>query len=205
MKVPLLCTIMVILAVFSALMAETVSGSVKDSISGAPLSLVKVKVSSPTCSTYTDSAGRFTLSIPLPVKVVPHPDKIGPVVSLVRYEDMEVFDLKGSRIVRSSKCAAGASIMRHEGVNIKSMRIGKIGEREMVAVSVNEGQVVSYLAKTAAAPYETVFEKEGYNPLIQTLSSGQSAEVSLVPKPSSANVNIGLDTLGTLTITTEIK
>lgn len=209
-RVHLLCTIMVILTVFSALAAETVQGVVRDSITGSFLPSVKVKVASPVCSTYTDQVGRFYLSIPLPVSVVPSPVQSRRVVRF-DFDDREgsgfrILDLKGSSVY-GNRTGRGIRIFMVGG-NERAYKAINIADNRQIVMSIPvEGSVteVRAMAKAAASSYPVVFQKPGYDPLQRNLSSGQDVDVKLLPSSSSGVIDVKVDTLGTTTITVEIK
>ena len=53
----------ILICPFFASAADTISGTVTDSLSGKAIPLVTVKIASPSCSTYTDSQGRYSFTI----------------------------------------------------------------------------------------------------------------------------------------------
>ena len=209
MKIVLLfSTILCFLVPMSAFSADTVSGVVSDSMTGAPLSGVKVVIIARSCSTFTNVVGAFTLAIPIPTSVV-HPSSI-PKMVRIQDEGVSVMDLKGCIVEKDRDFSSGFWLLRFKSsegefvtrvLNLSSFkRSGYLALMGQGTVSDNQ-----VLAKAAAISYSLSFEKNGYSPTLKLATGGQNVTVKLLPESASGNFQIKTDSLGTLTVTTQIQ
>jgi hypothetical protein len=127
---------------------------------------------------------------------IPEEGKVG-------VENTRQYSLKGARIS-----------------NTKPAGVYLVGGEKFVSLSCSakpsfqEGvNRTGRLSKRSAESYSVEFEKTGYNPVSKVLPADQLVEVKLVAVPpvivpsdsSSANFNISLDSLGTVTIRVEFN
>jgi hypothetical protein len=180
--------------------ANTVSGVVVDSVSGKALEGVKVALVSLPCSTVTNNAGIFTLTIPTPTSVF-HPAKIPKKV--LTQEDKMTMDLRGCVVKTLS---SGLRILKSsDGGVAKVIKLNSDKQSDYSIVNRKSIDNQVLFKSAGMAVYNLSAKKDGYNPSSKSVLAGQSAEIKLVPKGATGDFNLTVDGLGTLTITTEIK
>ena len=145
------------LAINNVWAADTLSGIVTDSISGTPLSSVKVRTSTPLCSTFTDASGKFNLRA-TGIRY------LAPVMERITVKPDKFFSLKGvlldEKRLPMGLCI-GVSIVNGQRYVYKIMNTS-VGQTKnnytIVSVSTDQKE---YLSKEAVARTVT-FEKSGY-------------------------------------------
>ncbi|MDD4902581.1 MAG: hypothetical protein PHE24_05620 [Patescibacteria group bacterium] len=171
---------------------DSIKGTVRDSLSGKPISGVTVKVTSPSCSTVTDTSGNFSFSIistavqPTAPKLVWNQEK-GLFFSGSDKARLEVVNLKGANIVSAAKLKSGRCALP-PGVYFIVVRDGSrtsiakiVNAKSDFRIVANSGSA-SGLAKTAAATYLLNFKTAGYNPASRSVvGSVSDLTINLMP------------------------
>lgn len=208
--------------VLPAKAAEVITGMVKDSLTGALLSSVKVKSNSPACSTTTNASGQFTLNIPLPTMILPSSRVSAGGERIVWNPDQGAFLFSGPLFEVEVKDASGAVVARFSSADRSAKKLpsgvyvatwSQFGSRgafkllnfphssQSFSLSEEAENVeAAVLAKSVASLYNLSFAKDGYDGAAVSAPSGANLDVKLVPKGAEANVQITRDSLGTLTI-----
>lgn len=208
MKVHLFSTLLMVFILVPTVQnlwaADTLTGTVKDSMTGTPLKGVKVNIVAKPCSTLTDDSGKFVLAIPISTSII---HSIKPVrVVRASSDDLMAINLRGC-VVGESRISSGCLLFRSKGgAGFKALCLNPMKNRNFLVLSEQGVEETSVLAKTAAtSSYKASFEVEGYKPASMTVVSGQPADVKLVPEGTTGNFNITIDSIGVFTVTTEIK
>jgi hypothetical protein len=195
----------------SAMSAVTASGIVSDSATGAPLNTVKIKCTSPICSTSSALDGSFTVTIPT-TEIIPFAAK--PVTMKIFYDparnyfysqdaekiSVEVRNAKGET-VNGDKLSPGNYFASCRYGAFKFLNLA--GKDQVFSFGAgNSSGTENGFAKTAAiTSVVATFTLNGYNPATATLSVGQNnlVKMSVVPPAgSTVNVNIGIAPVDTL-------
>lgn len=220
--------VLVLLSVLArpAFSAEVITGVVKDSLTGAALSAVKVKSSSPIiCSTTTNASGQFTLNIPSTTTVLPSGPQTARIAKIVWNSDQGAFLFLDQEMEIKVKDARGVEVARFSSVDNSAKRLpagvyvaswkasafrGAFkffnfpGSSQSFFLSERGGrEQAAAVAKSAVYSYNLSFAKEGYNGAVLSAPSGANLNVKLAPKGATANIKVTADSLGTLTIKVE--
>jgi hypothetical protein len=203
-----ICLLTILICPFFASAADTISGTVIDSLSGKAISLAVIKIASPSCSTVTDSQGKYSFTIITTGTIRQVPEiswnarglSISGYTGEVRYE---LVDPAGKKFPSSFSAVSAAGIY--------FLRIKENGKSWVYqVVNFNPGQaalkIVSQefmpLGKSAAATYVLTYNKTDYHSATRTVSGtviGLNQKLS--PLGSSANLNITSGTVDTLSVT----
>lgn len=203
-------TVLITICVLTRLVAADVliTGTVSDSITGAPIFGATVVVTPPTCSTLTNSLGKYSLTIAttqanarliLPkteVRILYNP--AGNVFSWNGMDNfsIEVRNMKGE-VIKGGKLPLGQyfAVWHFSGLSgtFKFLNISKQGQ----AFVFNIPRANDYLAKVSAASYVLNFSKDGYTPLNLNVSGNQNGlYVKLLPVLSNTTGIFKIDSTG---------
>jgi hypothetical protein len=201
MKVHLFCTIFILVS-SSVFSEEVINGVVRDSVLNLPIPFVKVKISNPPCSVYTDQDGRFSLSIPISVSVL-KPAQPGHFIRVdLSNTEIKAFDLRG--VLLSDRQGSGARVFTAGKYNVCKTAVFMSGRRHTVLMSMEDLGGPMKIAQSASSRV-VVFLKDGYNPLQRSLFPGQETEVKLTPLSVSANIKVSVDSVSTVILKTDFN
>ena len=169
----------ILICPFFASAADTISGTVTDSLSGKAIPLVTVKIASPSCSTYTDSQGRysFTISTTRTIRELPQISWNAGGFSISGYAGYagevryELVDPAGNKILSPDRVSLSAGVYFLRVQSVSQTRTFKIMNLNQ---SSPELKIVSPefppLARSAAASYILTYSKTDYYAATRTVS-----------------------------------
>jgi hypothetical protein len=173
--------------------AVSVTGTVKDSLTLQPLSGVKVKCSSPVCSTTTNAQGQYSVSIITTAARQPPPV----MARTLPQAESHYFSLSGRLVNSNTAFSRGIYIVNSQGKISKVLNVDcRLPEKRGIVES-------SALAKTLAS-YTFTYSLSGYNTATLTVSGSATVSPLLAPQaiPSDSakvKINITTDPVDTLT------
>jgi formylglycine-generating enzyme required for sulfatase activity len=196
--------------------AESITGTVTDSVSGAPLLKVRVMAVAQACTTFTDASGKFTLN--LGSGVIRIPQGARGQAELVWHSregffswagfsgtvSIQVKNLRGSLVARYASKGSSASRFSvgklPQGVYVAE--VAAAGQRTMLKFfNIRNGGVGRYreavesnvdpagsLAKIEAASYTLTFDKHDYKGAVSAAASQADLQVKMRPLPAPAGM-----------------
>jgi len=197
--------VLVLLAIFArfarpTMADDTIGGVVLDSLTGEPIDSVRVTAVSPACSTFTNADGRFVLLIPLPVSVSGF--NVFQNKKKDFFLDIHNFRIKNmqGRDVSSAEFANGIFFAVFKGETLKILNVfGDLRRFYLSRPEFGPG-----LAKAAASSYLLIFFKEGYEEKEAEALAGSDLKIELLPMGAIGNINITVNPVGELDVTTHI-
>jgi hypothetical protein len=173
--------------------AVLVTGIVKDSLTSQPLSGVKVKCSSPVCSTFTDAQGNYSVTIittanrPLLLMTKESPGKVG---------ESRYFSVSGRTINDNANLSHGIYFIYSQGKFSKVLNVNRTSAKKEVTQT-------AVLAKTLAS-FVFIYSLNGYNTATRTVSGSATVSPLLAPQGVIVKGTFILDSLGTINVGTTI-
>ncbi|HTX86723.1 MAG TPA: hypothetical protein VMC41_01485 [Candidatus Nanoarchaeia archaeon] len=195
---------------FFAAASDLISGTVIDSVSGKTIPGVKITVIASACSTFTDTLGKFSLTI-VTVNVAPEElkiswDKRGFMFS--GYPGSVQFQLAdlGGKIYRSFSERAGNGLP--SGIYFLRVRAAnQTGIFKILNLSFGSAAMkisaaaCPALAKSAAADHNLIFTKPDYQPASRLVYGSVTDLIQfLTPLRAIGSVKVNLDSAGSVTI-----
>jgi|GEM_PF-5903317 hypothetical protein len=169
--------LMLIVLAASVLSADTVSGTVTDSVYGYAVAGVKVKCTAPVCSTYTDSAGKFSLTFPTTGVVVKNSVRR----NLVAKFPMNVQNVQGITVARISSAEdfrnlpAGIYVVAGQKIMNLKNRNNFLSTEEVVLQSSSMAKAIATVIN-----HSLVFAKSGYKDGTLSVSGTQSVTKKII-------------------------
>jgi uncharacterized repeat protein (TIGR02543 family) len=183
-KLFLVCSL--VMLAMARISADTISGSVTDSISGIALDSVKITTATPSCTTFTDTNGNFKLIIPFAVGV--RPSISGQ--TMIKIEE-KFYSLKGTLLTANQLPA---------GVYVKVVKVG--GKKNVFKFMNSENrpvvrhQIVSgdkALAKKMQVSRIVTFQKTNYlRDSLIVVGSQNGLIVKMVPVSYALTLSAGI-------------
>ncbi len=203
--------VLVLLAIFArfarpTMADDTIGGVVLDSLTGEPIDSVRVTAVSPACSTFTNADGRFVLLIPLPVSVsgfnVFQNKKKDFFLDIHNFRNFRIKNMQG-RDVSSAEFANGIFFAVFKGETLKILNVfGDLRRFYLSRPEFGPGQLS--FSKAAASSYFLIFFKEGYEEKEAEALAGSDLKIELLPMGAIGNINITVNPVGELDVTTHI-
>jgi hypothetical protein len=193
-----------------------ITGTVSDSITGAPIFGATVVVTPPACSTLTNSLGKYSLAI-VTTEINSHfLPKTGvkilynPAGNVFSWNGMDNFSIKvrslNGEVVKGDKLPLGQYFAVWHGAKksgvFKFLNIS--GQSQSFFIEGNEIDN-SALSKTEASSYVVNFKAANYTPASRTISGTSNLDLRLLPvailnDSSKANIKINVGPIDTLKV-----
>ncbi len=192
-------TIIIVLFTSLSAVCGTITGKVIDSITRDPIAGASVFLTEPICSTLSKSDGRFTLELPETRVVIPvKPREISAIPAATR---KIFFNLSGRKLPERKVFPAGIILQRGR----KLLFLPGTSTPSLSGVAATS---MSAAQKTASAEFNLSVSASGYQPASRDVEHGDVGEILLAPEAVDSlcvvNFGIGLDSIGTMNIRTEI-
>lgn len=208
-KVPMLITIVILVILFHPFLAvaQTFSGTTKDSLTGSLLPGVKAEIVALKLSTLSDSQGKFSLVIPTTEIIIPEDRKAflkifyNPSRNLFlgNGEENVFIEVRNSKgeIMKGDKLSPGQyfAFWHLAGASGVFKFLNIAGQNQSYVLRIEKAG--NSLAKTSAASYILNFSKIGYLPLTLNVTGGQSNLLAkLSPVPANITGIVKIDSTG---------